>query len=190
MNRTKSFVTHRSSPNHSSRNNTYQKITLSQTSHLSTMSTALPPNYTLNSGHPTAEEYIHLRKTSGLSPVTPAQAAASIKGSWYACYITYTPPSSNQSSVPASVPVGMGRIISDGGWYFHIVDMAVLPDHQRKGLGDVILKALLARIKEMAPEGRPYVNLFADPPGRRLYAKNGFVEAAPKEMGMVLKWDG
>ncbi|RJE21513.1 GNAT family [Aspergillus sclerotialis] len=156
------------------------------------MSTAiLPPNYTLNSRHPTAEEYIHLRKASGLSPVTPAQATASIKGSWYGCYITYTPPNPNlnQSSVPAPVPVGMGRIISDGGWYFHIVDMAVLPDHQRKGLGNVILKTLLARIKELAPEGRPYVNLFADPPGRRLYAKNGFVEAASKEMGMVLKWD-
>ena len=34
--------------------------------------------------------------------------------------------------------VGMGRILGDGGWYFHVVDMAVLPEHQRRGLGDVV----------------------------------------------------
>ena len=39
--------------------------------------------------------------------------------------------------------VGMGRLSGDGGWYFHVVDMAVLPEHQRRGLGDVILTALL-----------------------------------------------
>lgn len=25
-----------------------------------------------------------------------------------------------------------GRVIGDGGWYFHIVDMATQPDHQRR----------------------------------------------------------
>ena len=52
-----------------------------------------------------------------------------------------------------STPVGMGRIIGDGGWYFYIADMAVLPDHQLKGLEDVILKTLLARIRREAPRG-------------------------------------
>ena len=80
----------------------------------------------------------------------------------------------------------MGRIIGDGGWYFHIADMAVLPEHQRKGLGDVILKTLLAKIRAEAPEGKPYVNLFADKPGLKLYARNGFVDGAPKETGMVM----
>jgi hypothetical protein len=28
----------------------------------------------------------------------------------------------------------MGRVIGDGGWYFHVVDMAVLPEHQRRDL--------------------------------------------------------
>ena len=31
--------------------------------------------------------------------------------------------------------VGMGRLLGAGGWYFHVLDMAVLPDHQRRGLG-------------------------------------------------------
>ena len=83
----------------------------------------------------------------------------------------------------------MGRIIGDGGWYFHIVDMAVLPVHQRKGLGDAILNALLRQIWLCVPRdwGKPYVSLFADEAGRRLYVKNGFVDTAPKEMGMKLK---
>ena len=55
----------------------------------------------------------------------------------------------------------------------HVVDMAVLPAHQRRGLGDRILGTLLARIRQTAPPGA-YVSLLADPPGRRLYARHGF----------------
>ncbi|KAJ6153553.1 Acyl-CoA N-acyltransferase [Penicillium chermesinum] len=81
----------------------------------------------------------------------------------------------------------MGRVIGDGGWYFHIADMAVDPAHQRKGLGDAVLKALIQQIKEASPsDGKPYISLLADKPGRKLYAKNGFVESAPESLGMVL----
>ena len=74
--------------------------------------------------------------------------------------------------------VGMGRVIGDGGWYFHVVDMAVLPDHQRRGPGDLILTALLDRIRRDAPAGA-YVTLLADPPGRNLYAKHGSATPRP-----------
>ncbi|KAL3455730.1 hypothetical protein BJX64DRAFT_271825 [Aspergillus heterothallicus] len=152
-------------------------------------SPSLPPNYTLHVGYPPLDTYLHLRRASGLTPKTPAQGAAIPSGSWYGCYIAYTDPSSSSSAStsPSPTPVAMGRIISDGGWYFHIADMAVLPAHQRKGLGDVVLKELLRYIKENAPEGEPYVNLLADPPGRRLYGSNGFVESAPVSTGMVFK---
>ncbi|GFF42656.1 hypothetical protein IFM51744_05215 [Aspergillus udagawae] len=141
----------------------------------------LPPNYRLHDGYPAVADYLHLRAASGLTPKTKAQATPVPQGSWYGCYVTFEDESSGTST-----PVAMGRIIGDGGWYFHIADMAVLPDHQRKGLGDIILKTLLAKIRSEAPEGKPYVNLLADAPGRRLYAKNGFVESAPKELGMMM----
>ncbi|KAL4994941.1 hypothetical protein BDV10DRAFT_175792 [Aspergillus recurvatus] len=144
---------------------------------------SLPPNYTLTSGTPPVPSYLHLRLASGLSPKTPAQAAAVAAGTWYGCYVTYTDSSDQPSAQP--VPVAMGRIISDGGWYFHIVDMAVLPEHQRKGLGDVILKNLLGYITQNKAEGEPYVNLLADEPGRKLYRRNGFVDAMPHSLGMV-----
>lgn len=141
----------------------------------------LPPNYTLHDGYPPIPEYLHLRAASGLTPKTAAQAAPIASGSWYGCYVTYTAPETGESTA-----VGMGRIIGDGGWYFHIADMAVLPEHQRRGLGDVVLKRLLERIRTEAAEGEPYVTLFADGPGRKLYMKNGFVEAAPAQMGMQM----
>ncbi|RMJ20850.1 hypothetical protein PHISP_08279 [Aspergillus sp. HF37] len=154
---------------------------------------SLPPAYTLHTGYPRSTSYRHLRAASGLTHVTEAQAVASLDGSWFGCYITYSRPNPNPEPEPESEPaeettvVAMGRIIGDGGWYFHIADMAVLPEHQRRGLGDVVLKTLLGRIGgEDVPAGKKFVSLLADEPGRRLYAKNGFVDAAPKELGMVL----
>ncbi|OGM47912.1 GNAT family N-acetyltransferase [Aspergillus bombycis] len=163
----------------------------------------LPPGYTLRQGYPSVRDYIHLRSASGLSPHSAAQAEAAMRGSWYGCYITYNGTSepenadadiSRSNDTTDEVTVGMGRVIGDGGWYFHIADMAVLPEHQRKGLGDVILKDLMSRIRslapppERAPDGRlmgTYVSLFADVAGRKLYARNGFVDSMPHSMGMV-----
>ena len=102
---------------------------------------------------------------------------AALQGSWVACHITYE---------PTGQTVGMGRVLGDGGWYLHVVDMAVLPEHQRRGLGDAMLGALLERIRAQAPPGA-YVNLLADPPGRRLYARHGFTGTAPHSIGMALR---
>jgi GNAT superfamily N-acetyltransferase len=80
--------------------------------------------------------------------------------------------------------VAMGRVLGDGGWYFHVIDMAVLPDHRRRGLGDAVLTWLLDQVRHRAPVGA-YVNLMADPPGRRLYTRHGFRETAPLSVGMA-----
>lgn len=145
--------------------------------------TELPAGYRLEHGVPPIAEYRNLRKSAGLTPVTEGQAARVASGTWYGCHITYR---SHDDERPKAV--AMGRIIGDGGWYFHIADMGTLPEHQRKGLGSIVLKRLLAYIKENSPaDGEPYINLFADPPGRRLYEKNGFVAGESfNELGMVL----
>ncbi|KAI1849297.1 hypothetical protein JX266_004792 [Neoarthrinium moseri] len=143
------------------------------------MSTSsLAAGYILQDGYPLVEDYVHLRTASGLTPKTAQQAAVAIRGSWYGCYVT-------EETAPTKA-VAMGRIIGDGGWYFLIADMATLPEHQRRGLGDAILKKLLARIKSDACPGTAYITLGADLPGRRLYEKNGFKDTMPKEMGMSI----
>ncbi|KAJ9360654.1 hypothetical protein DTO027B9_1048 [Paecilomyces variotii] len=100
-----------------------------------------PTGYTLHDGYPSVPSYLHLRSASGLTPKTTAQARTALSGSWYGCYIT--------TNDDDSTPVAMGRIIGDGGWYFHIADMAWKyhgkkekgkREEQAHGDGDVGLK--------------------------------------------------
>jgi GNAT superfamily N-acetyltransferase len=131
--------------------------------------------YRLVDGPPAVPDYLALRELSGLSPIRPDQAEAAVRGSWAAVHVVHE---------ETAATVGMGRVLGDGGWYFHVVDMAVLPGHQRRGIGDAVLTALLDAIRRGAPAGA-YVNLLADPPGRRLYARHGFTETAPYSVGMA-----
>jgi ribosomal protein S18 acetylase RimI-like enzyme len=137
----------------------------------------LPSGYRLLLEPPPADDYLVLRERSGLSPRTREQAVAGLPGSWAACHVVHE---------PSGQRIGMGRVLGDGGWYFHIVDMAVSPEHQRRGLGDAILGALLDQIRTRAPTGA-YVTLLADPPGRPLYARHGFVDTAPGSIGMAVR---
>jgi GNAT superfamily N-acetyltransferase len=130
--------------------------------------------YELLPGPPTLDEYVGLRARSGLSPVTPAQGEGAVAHSWAFCHVRDT---------ATGEAVAMGRVLGDGGWYFHVADMATLPAHQGRGLGRRVLTWLLARIEEEAPPG-PYVTLNADAPGRRLYESMGFVETAPRTVAM------
>lgn len=148
----------------------------------------MPAGYTLHVGYPSVQEYCRLRRESGLTPKSEAQAAPVAAGSWYGCYISFTDPSTASPSDPTTV--AMGRVIGDGGWYFHVADMATLPEHQGKGLGKAIVRELLGAIRANAPVGpgnEPYVTLLADAPGRKLYQGFGFAETAPRTLGMALE---
>lgn len=134
------------------------------------------PDYDLTLSPPPLADYLRLRADSGLSPVTEAQGEPPLVNSWAWVHVRHR---------ASGEVVAMGRVIGDGGWYFHIADMATLPEHKKKGLGQAVLEALLAKIREEAPP-RPYVTLMADEPGRPLYAKLGFVETAPHSLGMML----
>lgn len=125
---------------------------------------------------PSVDDYLRLRKESGLSERTREEAESGIRGGWASAIVVH---------VESGETVGMGRVVGDGGTYFVIIDMAVLPQHQRKGIGDAIMTALLAEIRETSPGA--LVSLLADPPGRRLYARHGFVESAPGSIGMWLR---
>jgi ribosomal protein S18 acetylase RimI-like enzyme len=133
--------------------------------------------YTLVDGTPPLAAYLRLRAESGLSPRTDAQALPALAGSWWGCHVVHD---------SSGDVVAMGRVIGDGGWYVHVADVATLPDHQRRGLGDLVVTALLDRIREHALAGA-YVSLFADPPGRKLYARHGFSENRDASIGMA-RW--
>lgn len=114
---------------------------------------------------PTLDDYLELRRASGLTPKRPEQGTPALTNSWAWRRIVDADGRS----------VAMGRVVGDGGWYFLVADMATLPAYQRRGLGRRILEDLLAKIREKAPEGA-YVTLLADPPGQALYRSLGFTE--------------
>lgn len=136
---------------------------------------ALPAGYALHVGPPSLDDYLRLRRESGLRPKSPEQGAHALQGSWSSCHVT----------APDAHTVAMGRVVGDGGWYFVVADMATAPDHQRRGLGRAVLDHLLADIRARAP-GDPYVTLTADAAGRRLYEQAGFTAFTADQTGMQL----
>ncbi len=137
----------------------------------------MTPGYRLVMAAPSIADYVRLRRETGLTPKTEAQAAAALPGSLAVWHVV---------DEATGETVGMGRLLGDAGWYFHIVDMAVLPAHQRRGIGDAVLTAILDHIRQTAP-AQAFVSLMADPPGRRLYDRHGFFETAPEHVGLALR---
>lgn len=84
------------------------------------------PDYTVVETVPAAEDFCRLREISGLSPRPLEAARKALPGSCYGMHI-----------LCEGKPVGMGRIVGDGALNFDIVDVAVDPLHQGKGLGRV-----------------------------------------------------
>lgn len=130
--------------------------------------------YELIAGTPSVDDYRRLRRVAGLSEKTQAAAEAGLPNTWFAVTIRH------KGNV-----IGMGRVIGDGGTAFQIVDIAVEPDHQGKGLGKRIMAALVEHIHTHAPASA-YISLIADGDARHLYAKFGFEPVMPASIGMAL----
>lgn len=82
--------------------------------------------------------------------------------------------------------VGMGRLVGDGALFLQVVDIAVLPAWQRRGLGRRIMAALMEQARLRAPAGT-VMTLLADGEACRLYELFGFRLSAPRSQGMLLR---
>lgn len=136
------------------------------------MSAASP--YTIRLAIPGIATYQHLRVTAGLSPKSTAAAAKGLPHSLFAVQI-----------LQGDDVVGMGRVIGDGGCFFQVVDIAVLPAHQGQGLGKMIMREIMHFIDTDVPASA-YVSLIADGQAQDLYAQFGFRHTAPASVGMAL----
>ncbi|RFZ87575.1 N-acetyltransferase [Shinella sp. WSJ-2] len=123
----------------------------------------------------TVEEYLHLRAAAGLSAFSENAARLGLAGTLYSIVVMYR-----------DAAVGMGRLIGDGGCFFQVVDIAVHPDHQGRGLGKAIMEAIMAYVARELPISS-YVSLIADVPANKLYEKFGFKETAPRSLGMAYR---
>lgn len=91
-------------------------------------------DYTAIHATPSVETYISLRAATGLPSKTPQAATAGLANTLFAVQIA-------RSSSPDKI-VGMGRMIGDGGCFFQVADIAVVPVHQGKGFGKMIIREL------------------------------------------------
>lgn len=134
-------------------------------------------HYTQSFETPSPDEYRRLRRIAGLSEKSVEGAAAGLPNTIVGVVIR-----------DADTVVGIGRVIGDGGLFFQVVDIAVDPAHQGRGLGKRIVGALIERLRSAAPRGA-YVSLIADGEAHRLYAQFGFEPTAPASIGMALTLD-
>lgn len=73
--------------------------------------------------------------------------------------------------------IGMTRILSDGGYFYQVVDVMVLPEYQGKGIGRSMLEMAMAYIKSNIQPGETvFVNLLAAGGKEPFYRKFGFIE--------------
>ena len=113
---------------------------------------------------PGVDDYRRLRDITGLSPKGEEAARRALANTLYGV-----------SLLRGDEVVGMGRIIGDDGCFYFVVDIAVLPALQGRGLGHRIMAALDAWVRNRAP-ATAHVSLFADGDARYLYEKYGFVQ--------------
>lgn len=130
-------------------------------------------DYTITTDTPTIDDYCRLRRESGLSPKSREIAARGLPHTIHAAQVHR-----------GAEIVGMGRVIGDGGAFYQVTDIAVLPAHQGRGLGKAIMASLMAQLRASALPGA-YVSLIADGEAHKLYAQFGFAPTAPKSIGMA-----
>ena len=121
---------------------------------------------------PDVDDYRRLRAAAGMHAKTREAAERALPNTLYGVQLQH-----------GGEVVGMGRVIGDNGCFFTIVDIAVAPAWQGRGLGKRIMVALDAWLQRNVPPSA-YVTLVADGDAKHLYAKFGFVESAPVAVNM------
>jgi ribosomal protein S18 acetylase RimI-like enzyme len=131
-------------------------------------------DYRLIERVPTVDEYCRLRIAAGMTPRSAEAGSHGLPNTLFGVVIE-----------KESEAVGIGRAIGDGGLFFQLVDIAVHPDHQARGLGKKIVSNLVERLRAYVP-AEAYLSLIADGDAKYLYAQFGFEPTAPASIGMAM----
>ena len=132
--------------------------------------------YEIRDETPSVDDYIRIRLAAGMSRKSVEAATIGLSNTIFGVVVYCD-----------ERPVGIGRVIGDGGCFFEIVDIGVEPEHQKKGLGDKIMERLMAYLHENAPD-TAYVSLMADHGTPEFYKRFGFeASLPPQKSGMSLR---
>ncbi len=129
-------------------------------------------DYRLVERAPTVEEYNRVRAAAGLARRDPGAAEVGLPNTLFGVCVE-----------SGGRVVGIGRIIGDGGLFFQVVDVAVVPEHQREGLGAMVMDALVSWLQGNASTDA-YVQLVAEEGTTKFYEKYGFRVRTLESSGM------
>ena len=98
---------------------------------------------------PTVDEYLRLREAVGWASIGEDELAAGLASALYSCVILHE-----------GKAVACGRVVGDGGVYFYVQDVIVLPEFHGRGLGARVMDAVTRYLEGVAKPGA-FVGLMA-----------------------------
>ena len=120
-----------------------------------------------------AEDCNKLRNSAGWPQMHPDQIKTGLKNS---AFIIVAKDGENT--------VGMARLVSDGGYVVFIVDVLVLPEYQRKGIGKTMMKKIMEYIRgNLKGDYCIQVDLMAAKGKERFYEEFGFIKRPDDNYG-------
>ena len=110
------------------------------------------------------QDYINLRRSVDFAITTEKRVSIALSNSLYILVATID-----------GKPVGMARVVGDGGYVYFICDVIVHPDYQSNGIGRELITQVLSWIESQVEEGETVmVNLMSAYEKEPFYEKLGF----------------
>ncbi len=125
---------------------------------------------------PTVPEYRRLRETAGWGEMTDEGLATGLSSSLYACVVLHE-----------GEAVACGRVVGDGGMYFYVQDVIVVPEYHGRGLGAQIMGGVMGYLQRVARPGA-FVGLMAARDAEGFYERYGFGRRPDDRPGMFRVW--
>jgi ribosomal protein S18 acetylase RimI-like enzyme len=127
---------------------------------------------------PTSSEYRSFRQTVGWSDVSDEGIAIGLKNALYSVVRLHH-----------KKTIGCGRVVGDGGIYFYVQDIIVLPEYRGLGLGRLIMDKVMDYLRGRAKPGA-FIGLMAAKSVARFYERYGFEVRPDDAPGMAMRWEG
>ena len=121
---------------------------------------------------PSVEEYLTLRRSVGWMDTAIENTNSALQNSLYSIVVE-----ENGSLI------GMGRIVGDGGIYYYIQDVIVIPERQHRGIGTKLMEYLMNHINQVAEPGS-FIGLMSAEGRSNFYNRFGFSERDNDAPGM------
>lgn len=125
---------------------------------------------------PTVDEFRGLRGPSDVGEMSDESLAAGLASALYSCVV-----------VRDGDVVACGRVIGDGGMYFYVQDVFVLPEYNGRGLGVKVMDAVIGYLERVARPGA-FVGLMDPENAEGFYERYGFQRRPDESPGMFRVW--